>query len=78
MLILAVVFYTASNPNPAAPSPTILAEYFAMVGGGAGLILGGVADFSIHQWGMHLEALILESRKEEAPEKADSEKNHPK
>lgn len=34
-----------------------------MVGGGGGLVLSGVADYSVNEWGTHLENVILEKRK---------------
>jgi hypothetical protein len=62
LLLFAALFYTVANPNPAVPVQQNLAEYFALVGGGAALVLGGIADISIYDWGVYLETLILENR----------------
>ncbi len=68
LIALAFISYIALNANLATPNTTILAEYYAMVGAGAALVLAGVADLAIHQWGLYLEQVIREQNQVRPPD----------
>jgi 4-amino-4-deoxy-L-arabinose transferase-like glycosyltransferase len=67
LIVVALLLYLISTPNPANPSPTVLAEYYAAVGGGGGLLLAGITSYEVHSWGLYLEQVIKEQNQTKPP-----------